>query len=177
MMSSSKTPKKRRGKSLFQNKQQSSPTVKKLKETRDALLQSTEDIEEFSSMVEASQELLPPVTSKCDESNTVTTPITKSPRRLVATETNTNTEIGGNQSTANDDRDKLVQNLKEDVGVALTLIMALKKKMEDIHESIATRTEVAELEGSMRRKVRDVLKVAKKSVTVEKVSEYRIVEG
>ena len=85
--------------------------------------------------------------------------------------------MGGNQTSANDDRDELVEKLKEDLGVAMTLIMALKKKMEDIHDSIATRTEVAELEGSMKRKVKDVLKVAKKNVSVEKVSEYRIVEG
>ena len=39
----------------------------------------------------------------------------------------------------------------DDIGVALKWILLLKKKPEDTHESIVTRTEAVELEGLFKK--------------------------
>lgn len=56
-------------------------------------------------------------------------------------------------------------------------MMSLKEKLEEIHKSIVTKEEVRELASAFKKKVEDVLKVVKRNVSVEKVSQHRIVEG
>ena len=57
------------------------------------------------------------------------------------------------------------------------MMMSLKEKLEEIHKSIVTKEEVRELASAFKKKVEDVLKVVKRNVSVEKVSQHRIVEG
>ena len=57
------------------------------------------------------------------------------------------------------------------------MMMLLKEKLEEIYKSIVTKEEVRELASAFKKKVEDVLKVVKRNVSVEKVSQHRIVEG
>ena len=66
--------------------------------------------------------------------------------------------------------------LKEDAEVALVCSKAVTEKLIEIHGSISSEEESKKLARSMKKKVGDVWKVAKKGVSVEKVKEFRIVE-
>ena len=181
MSTSTKFSKKRKGKVLFPSTE--SESAKKMREARDNLRKTATDLDDLSNSAEGteSQELLSPVsaTGRTVRHNNITTPPTgtKSPRGLVVTETVPETEeTWTNDASTSARKDQLVAELKEDVEVALTLTMSLKKKLDDIHKAIATKQEVKELARAFETKVEDVLKVASRNVSVEKVSEYRIVK-
>ena len=75
-----------------------------------------------------------------------------------------------------DSKEDAVDKLRDEVEMAMVANIVSYARLRSILESIATTEEVAEFKERAKTKVRDVLRVAKKGVSVEKVTEYRIVD-
>ena len=73
-------------------------------------------------------------------------------------------------------KEKLLKKLREDIEVALVYVTALQQQIKSIHESVSSEVELASFEGELKRKVRNVERVAKKGVTLKLVKEYRVVD-
>ena len=73
------------------------------------------------------------------------------------------------------EREALIDSLKGDLEMAITYSTACSRKLESIYEIVASQEEVSEFNGKLVQKIEDISKVVKKSVKLERVSKFRII--
>ena len=71
---------------------------------------------------------------------------------------------------------ELIKTLKEGVETAMTLAIACCRKLTTVLEMIETEEDLATFKRRTEKKIRDVLKVAKKGVALRKVESYQVVD-
>ena len=76
-----------------------------------------------------------------------------------------------------DKKGEILDELQEDVTMAMNLCAALDVKLRAIQKKISTGEEVEAFEASRTKKTRDILMVAKKGVRVKKVEVLRVVDN
>ena len=155
-----------------------------MENTRDALRSAKRYLQQIVDMVVVheteSQELLSPLGGSTSGGDALMTPKKKTStisfgtRKHILAGGTENSSVG--ESMALKMKAELIEKLKEDVEVALVCSKAVTEKLMEIHGSISSEEESKKLARSMKKKVGDVWKVAKKGVLVEKVTEFRIVE-
>ena len=74
------------------------------------------------------------------------------------------------------DSKELIETLKEEVETAMTLAISCCRKLTTVLEMIETEEDLTTFKRRTEKKVRDVLKVAKKGVALKKVESYQVVD-
>ena len=155
------------------------------KQEMDELTIAIEDLEDASlTMSRASQELLSP--ERSDNKEVVaSTPLDDVVAESETQDVNARPYAGdvhpdvpseAGTKLLSYSKEDAVEKLKDEVEMAMVANIVSYTRLRSILESIATPEEVAEFKERAKTKVRDVMRVAKKGVSVEKVTEYRIVD-
>ena len=66
---------------------------------------------------------------------------------------------------------------KEDLEITMAFCTALKRKLDDIYTTAFPNDDVGATKGELTRKLEMVEKIAKRSVKLQKVTEYRFVDA
>ena len=132
-------------------------------------------------MSQRSQELLSPTKTETDEV------VTETPQEGLISETetmNTNEEVHVRRQNRRgaegigegfDSEENTIEKLRDEVKMAMVTTIASYSRLREILDLLSTKDEVAEFKKRAEMKVRDVVRVAKKGVAVEEVTEYRLV--
>ena len=105
------------------------------------------------------------------------------PLELIVPETEVMTEDFMRESTlsagteeSNEEKDKVISNLKEDMLVTMAFATTLKREVDDLYECMFN-DDAATAVGELTTTLGIVGKIMKGGVTLKKVTEYRFVKG
>ena len=73
--------------------------------------------------------------------------------------------------------DKVLMEFKEDLKMSMAFCTALKRKLDDIYTTAFPNDDVGATKGELTRKLEMVGKIARRSVKLQKVTEYRFVDA